>query len=537
MRSVHIAIAVASVAILAAVAFAADAPDGKNDAAKPADLYSGKFFKSEETATEGSVNGFSYRAVAGTLVVHPSDWNDSAQNGGAKNPDAKGDESSPEASMFFVYYARKGTSPEARPITFVYNGGPGSATVWLHMGAWGPKRVVTADDTHSPAAPYQLIDNDQTLLDASDLVFIDAPGTGFSRIAGKDKEKAFYGIDPDGEAFASFIQEFLAKYNRWNSPKYLFGESYGTPRSAVVVNDLETEHDIDFNGVILLSQILNFDLSVDRPELNPGVNLPYELALPTYAATAWYHHKLPGKPPADLPAFVQSVERFATGEYAQALQAGASLAPKQRNDIANKLHAITGLPVWYILKANLRIDGGEFEKTLQDEQGLTTGRLDTRFSGITLDPLSEKSDYDPQAAAISSAYVSAFNAYVRQQLNYGQGKLYVPSARLRDWDFKHKAPDAQFPSRGAANVMPDLANAMKQNPTLKLLLMGGYFDLATPYYEGWYEMHQLPIPQSLQKNIQYHYYQSGHMVYAHQDSLKEMHDAVAEFIRSTSNVK
>ena len=538
MKPVHILIATFAAAGLIAVTLAAEAPAPKDASPKPAELYSGKFFKSEESVTEGSVNDISYKTIAGTLVIHPADWNDSAQNGGSKNPDAKGDESSAEASMFFVYYAKKGADVENRPVTFIFNGGPGSATVWLHMGAWGPKRVVTADDTHNPAAPYRVIDNDQTLLDASDLVFIDAPSTGFSRIAGKDKEKAFYGVDPDGQAFATFIQEFLAKYNRFNSPKYIFGESYGTPRAAVLVNDLETEHDIDFNGVIMLSQILNFDLSVDRPEYNPGINLPYQLALPTYAATAWYHKKLPGKRPDDLPGFVHAVERFAMGDYAQALQAGAGLPKKQKLAIANRLHAFTGLPVWYIMKANLRIDGGEFEKTLQDDLGLTTGRLDTRFSGITLDPLSEKSDYDPQSASISSAYISAFNAYVRGTLNYGQGKLYVPSARLyRDWDMRHKPPGQQFAGRGAANVMPDLANAMKQNPNLKILLMGGYYDLATPYYEGWYEMHQLQIPDVLQKNIQYHYYQSGHMVYAHQDSLKEMHDATAAFINSTSNVK
>jgi carboxypeptidase C (cathepsin A) len=538
MKRVHIVAATVVAVGLMAVALAAEAPAPKDTGAKPADLYSGKFFKSDESRTDGSVNGISYQAIAGTLVVHPEGWNDSAQNGGSKNPDAKGDESSPEASMFFVYYAKKGADVEKRPITFIFNGGPGSATVWLHMGAWGPKRVVTSDDTHNPAAPYQIVDNDQTLLDASDLVFIDAPATGFSRIAGKDKEKSFFGVDPDGQAFANFIQEFLAKYNRFNSPKYLFGESYGTPRSAVLVNDLETEYDIDFNGVILLSQILNFDLSVDRPEYNPGVNLPYQIALPTYAATAWYHNKLPGKKPDDLVKFVQSVERFAMGEYAQALQMGASLPANRKLDIATKLHNVTGLPVWYIMKANLRIDGGEFEKTLQDDAGLSTGRLDTRFSGVTLDPLSQRSDYDPQSASISSAYVSAFNAYVRGPLNYGQGKIYVPSARVfRDWDMRHKPPGQQFPGRGAANVMPDLANAMKQNPTLKILLMGGYYDLATPYYEGWYEMHQLQIPDSLQKNIQYHYFASGHMVYAHQQSLTEMHSATSDFIRATSNVK
>ena len=440
--------------------------------------------------------------------------------------------------MFFVYYAKRGAAPESRPITFIYNGGPGSSTVWLHMGAFGPRRVVTADDTHTAAAPYKVVANESTLLDVSDLVFIDAPGTGFGRIAGKDKEKAFFGVDVDAKAFANFIKEFLAKYSRWNSPKYLFGESYGTPRSALVANDLESNDSIDLNGVILLSQILNFDLSDDGAEVNPGIDTPYELALPTYAATAWYHHKLPGKPPAELVPFVQSVERFAMGEYASALSTGLSLSPQQRAHIAEKLHEYTGLTVGYILKANLRIEGGEFEKMLQDDTGLTTGRLDTRFSGPSLDPLSKESDYDPQSAAISSAYVSAFNDYVRSTLNYGQGKRFLPGIDVsKFWDFKHQPPGVPVPLPSAPNVMPDLAAAMKQNPNLKVMVNGGYYDLATPYFEGWYEMHHLPIPPSLQGNITYHYYPSGHMVYAHAESLKDLHDAVAAFIRQTDNEK
>jgi carboxypeptidase C (cathepsin A) len=522
-----------AVALTAIVALAADkAPDASP--AKP-DLYSGKFFKSDETVTEGSAAGVSYQATAGTLVVHAKDWNDSAQNGGAKNPDAKADESSAEASMFFVYYAKRGADPQQRPITFLYNGGPGSSTVWLHMGAFGPKRVVTADDTHTQAAPYQIVDNDQTLLDASDLVFIDAPATGFSRIAGKDKEKAFFGVDQDAQAFTTFIQEFLAKYNRWNSPKFLFGESYGTPRSAVVANDLAGES-VDLNGVILLSQILNFDLSDDGAEGNPGMDLPYAIALPTYAATAWYHHLLPGKRPDDLVAFVHGVEHFAMTDYTQALAAGSELSPQRRAQIAEKLHEVTGLPVWYILKANLRIEGGEFEKNLQDGSGLTTGRLDTRFSGPSIDPLSKESDYDPQSSAISSAYISAFNYYARNSLNYGQGKHYNPFFPVfKFWEFKHAQPGQEFSFGATPNVMPDLANAMKQNPNLKVMVNGGYYDLATPYFEGWYEMHHLPIPDSLAKNITYHYYPSGHMVYAHQESAKELHDAVAAFIRTTAN--
>jgi carboxypeptidase C (cathepsin A) len=499
------------------------------------DQFAGKFFKSDETVTQGTAAGISYQATAGTIVVHPEDWNDSAQNGGAKNPDAKADESSAEASMFFVYYAKRGARPEERPVTFLYNGGPGSSTVWLHMGAFGPKRVVTADDTHTAAAPYKIVDNAATLLDATDLVFIDAPATGFSRIAGKDKEKAFFGVDQDAKAFANFIQEFLAKYNRWNSPKYVFGESYGTPRSALIANDLVGES-VDLNGVILLSQILNFDLSVDGAESNPGTDIPYTLALPTYAATAWYHHKLPGTPSKDLVSFVHSAERFAMTDYAQALSAGMGLPPQRRAAVVEKLHEFTGLPVSYILKANLRIEGGEFEKNLQDANGLTTGRLDTRFSGPSLDPLSKEADYDPQSAAISSAYVSAFNAYVRNDLNYGQGKQYRPIFNVfKWWDFKHQQPGQPFASPGTPNVMPDLASAMKQNPNLRVMVNGGYYDLATPYYEGWYEMHHLPIPPALAKNISYHYYPSGHMVYAHQQSLKELHDAVAAFIHQTEN--
>jgi len=514
-----------------------------------------KFFETESQTSEGFVtiggNRVDYQAVAGTLVVHPKGWDDvppkpdtAAKPGQDKDQADKGADSdqnpSAEASMFYAAYFKAGATAETRPITFLFNGGPGSSTVWLHMGAFGPKRVLTADDTHSPAAPYKLVSNEESLLDASDLVFIDAPGAGFSRIAGKDKEKAFWGMDADAYAFTEFITEFLSRYGRWNSPKYLFGESYGTMRSAILVNELETERDIDFNGVILLSQILNFDLKLGASEINPGIDLPYQLALPTYAATAWYHHLLPGDQ-RDLPSLVKSAEQFAMNDYALALQAGASLSPEQIEAIAAKLHEFTGLSVAYIKKANLRIDGGEFEKNLQDEHDITTGRLDTRFSGPTMDPLSKEADYDPQSAAISSAYVSAFNAYVRQELKFGQNKTYRPEVEVwKTWNFQHQPPNASFPlptSFQAPNVMPDLASAMKYNPNLRIQLHAGYFDLATPFWEGQYEMGHLQIPASLQTNIEYCLYQSGHMVYAHEASLKELHDNVAAFIRKTDNLE
>ena len=525
-------------------------PGGRAQAGKPSATTTsspdqGVLFHSESSETSGAVSvegrPVDYRAVAGTIIVHPKGWDDAAareQTGdkAAKDLDDKANPDA-EAAMFYVAYFKKGVPSADRPITFLYNGGPGSSTVWLHMGAFGPRRVVTADDTHTPAAPYRLVDNSYSLLDATDLVFIDAPGTGFSRIAGKDKEKAFYGVDVDGHAFSQFIMGFLSKYGRWDSPKYLFGESYGTPRSAVVVNELETGESIDFNGVILLSQILNFDLSADSPEVNPGTDEAYIVTLPTYAATAWYHNRLPGGRPADLEAYLHEVEQFATTDYALALQQGSELDPARKQAVAEKVARYTGLPVAYVLKANLRVDGGEFEKTLQDADGLTTGRLDTRFSGPSIDPLSKEADYDPQSAAISSAYVSSFNNYVRKDLHFGEGRTYKPEIDVfKYWQNDHRPPGQDRAVPSILNVMPDLAQAMKYNPGLKVMVNGGYYDLATPFYEGWYEDHHLPIPAILDGNLEYHYYQSGHMVYAHEASLKALHDNVANFIRRTDNL-
>ena len=522
----------------------------KPSTARTPELDQGVLFQPTSSVSDGSVDvegrRIDYRAVAGTIVVHPKGWDDAAwrekrltKEEGDKSDD--GDDKNPkaEASMFYVAYFKKGVASADRPITFLYNGGPGSSTVWLHMGAFGPRRVVTEDHSHTPAAPYTLVNNEFSLLDASDLVFVDAPGTGFSRIAGKDKEKAFYGIDPDAYAFSRFVGGFLSQYGRWNSPKYLFGESYGTPRSAVLVNELQSDDSIDFNGVILLSQILNFDLDVDGPEANPGMDEPYIVALPTYAATAWYHNRLAGQRPANLEAFLQQVEQFANTEYAQALQQGSDLDPQRKQQIAERLAQFTGLSEAYILKANLRVDGGEFEKNLEGNEDVTIGRLDTRFSGPTMDPLSKASDYDPQSAAIGSAYVSAFNAYSRDQLHYGIGSSYKPLIDVfKFWDFRHKPPGADEAFPGSTNVMTDLSAAMKYNPDLRVMVAGGYFDLATPFYEGWYEMHHLPnLPQNLLGNMEFHYYPSGHMVYANEESLRRFHDDVANFIRRTDNLR
>jgi carboxypeptidase C (cathepsin A) len=386
-----------------------------------------------------------------------------------------------------------------------------------------------------PAAPYTLVNNDNSLLDVSDLVFIDAPGTGFSRITGPEKEKAFWGVDPDAYAFAEFITQFLGKYGRWNSPKYLFGESYGTTRSAVLINELETQRMVDFNGVILLSQILDFGLNPDGPESDPGSDMAYELALPTFAATAAYHHKLGSDVPQDIGALVAEVEHFAITEYAVALQQGAAISDADRDAIAAKLHKYTGLPIEYIRKARLRITGGDFEKELQDAQDTTTGRLDTRFAGPAMDPLEKNPDYDPFSASVGSAYVTAFNDYARRDLKFGEDRAFIPRAPVfRTWDLAHHPPGPNQPRGGSLNVMIDLATAMKYNPNLRVLLNAGYFDLATPFFQGVYEMQHLPMPTTLQSNIEYKFYQSGHMVYAQDASHRALHDNVADFIRRTS---
>jgi len=492
-----------------------------------------------DSITEGTVTvggqAIAYKAIAGTLTVGATNSEDAMlgldgkplPDSGTKPPD-KPEDAPATARIFYTAYFKKGEASEKRPVTFLYNGGPGSSTMWLHMGSFGPRRVVTQDTVHEAAAPYKIVNNDYSLLDASDLVFIDAPGTGFSRVFGKDKEKAFYGIDEDAHAFERFIRRFLTKYDRWNSPKYLFGESYGTPRSAVLSADLQN---VDLNGIILLSAILSFDNSVDDPRLNPGVDQAYALALPTFAASAWYHHKLPTQPAA-LEPFLAEVETYALGDYMSALLQGSELPEVRKQAVAEKLHEYTGLPVAYWIKSNLRVSGGAFSKNLDDPEGLTTGRLDTRYQGPDYDPLSEEAEYDPQSNAISSAYTTAINQYMREELKFGENWTYKPSAYGEPgfhWQMRY--------AEGGQNVMPDLAKKLKANPKTKVLLAGGYYDLATPYFEGKFEMHHLPIPQSLQANISYNYYQAGHMIYVNDAILKQFHEDVAAFIKATESAK
>ncbi len=544
-RAAGLTLFVAAACTFSCLALAQEKPNEKGGETKPG---MASTIAPPDSITEGTVTiggqPVAYRAVAGTITVGATDQEDATlafdgsilPDSGVKPPTDPA-EAPPTARMFYVAYLKKDATDEThRPVMFIYNGGPGSATMWLHMGTFGPRRIVLPDADHQEGAPYSVVNNQYSLLDASDLVFIDAPGTGFSRTFGKNRGKAFYGIDQDGQAFSHFIRKFLTKYDRWNSPKYIFGESYGTPRSAVLAADLQG---VDLNGVILLSQILSFDNSIDEPQANPGVDQAYALALPTMAATAWYFHKLPTQPAA-LGPFLDEVEKYALGDYMEAMLQGSELTDQQKQAVAEKLHGYTGLPVDFLMRANLRVNGGEFSKELKLDDMTTVGRLDTRFQGPDMNPLSGETEYDPQSDAITSGWQTAINQYLRRDLKYGAQETYFTSGRQGgdfSWDMHHRMPGFRgFSSDWSGpNVMPDLAYRMKMNPKMKVMLCGGYFDLATPFFEGEYEMHHLPMPNSLQKNISYHYYEAGHMIYVNEDALKAFHGDMENFVRSTEN--
>ncbi|HKJ46248.1 MAG TPA: hypothetical protein VJ991_10510 [Balneolales bacterium] len=477
-------------------------------------------FKPKTEVTEGSVtvegHKISYKTTAGNIFL----TND------------KGDTT---ARMFYIAYTKDGVSATHRPVTFFWNGGPGSASVWIHMGAFGPKRVKTNDHTHTPAAPYELLNNQYSLLDATDEVFVDAVGTGYSRVIGKDKGGAgkpddFYGVDADAHSFAQFIRKFVSENNRWNSPKYIFGESYGTTRAALLSKDLEMRQDMDINGTILLSSILDFHTA----SFNAGYDLPYELFLPSYTAVAWYHHQLPNQP-AKLEPLLKDVEHFALHDYAQALAEGNNLNPATRTNIISKLHQYTGLPESYLDKANMRVTGAEFEKEVLADSDKTTGRLDARYTGPTMDALSQTREYDPHSAAFSSAYISLFNHYVHNDLHYGRKLHYRPFGGGH-WDWKHRVRTAGQAWPGSPNVAVDLVQAMKYNPHLHVLVNSGYFDLGTPFFATDYTVDHMSLPKNLQSHIQREYYHSGHMVYQHIPSLKRLHDNVKSFIEKTDNL-
>jgi carboxypeptidase C (cathepsin A) len=443
----------------------------------------------------------------------------------------KDEKGEPTALVYSTAYTRSDVKdPGSRPLAFVYNGGPGSSSVWLHMGSFGPRRVVTVNAALTPPAPYKVEDNVYSLLDKCDLVFVDPVGTGFSHAVGKAQNKDFWGVDPDVKSLAQFVELYITRNNRWNSPKFLIGESYGTFRSAALGNFLQEHHNIYLNGIVLISSVLD----LGTISFYPGTDNAYIYYLPSYAATAWYHKMLKDRP-ENLTAFLEEARKFTQGEFASALMKGDRLADGEKAEIAKKMARYTGLGEDYLVKANLRVNLFHFMKELQRSRGLTTGRLDARFSGPTYDLLGEFAEYDPQETAISGAFVAAFNSYVREDLKFGADKSYQVAANFsgQNWDWKHQGAD-QFGFPGSPNVEGDLVGAMIANPHLMVEVENGIYDLATPFFATEQTMDHLGLAANLRKNIKLQYYEAGHMMYVRDEDLAKLKANVASFIETAA---
>lgn len=458
---------------------------------------------------------YAYTARAGTITLE----NQSAQ---------------PTCRIFYVAYTLDGANPATRPVTFLYNGGPGSSTMWLHMGSVGPKRVVTnSNGTETAGPPYRIVDNPYTILDRSDLVFIDMPDSGFGRIIGKGTPKDFFGVDQDVEAFGQFVERYITKFHRWNSPKFLFGESYGTTRSANLVNYLQNAG-ITINGVVLQSTILSFalDWSSDSAGIGGGDWL-YVLYLPSEAAAAWYHHAAGNG--GSLQSFTARAQHFASTEYLDALAQGSALSQASFDDVVAKLHYYTGLSEQYIRNSNLRIPYWRFESELLRERGKVVGRLDARFETWALDRTEESPDWDPTDAGIDAPYTSAVNSYLRDDLGYNPPLLYRSSVydiigTSGGWDWTHNGTKV-------TNVAVDLAQALTYNKNLRVFSANGYYDFATPYYATVYTLTHLGLAPAIQSHITYGFYPSGHMIYLNIPSLARYHADLERWYASVLSVR
>ncbi len=464
---------------------------------------------SSVTHHELSVNGKSikYTATAGTLLIN-------------------GEENKPYGSFFYVAYTEDGVADSrTRPVTFLYNGGPGSASIWLHMGSVGPVRVVTDSPEATGGSPYKLVANQYSLLDRTDLVFVDAVGTGYSRPVGNGTEKNFAGTDEDVAAFNKFVARYITVNQRWNSPKFLFGESYGTTRSAALVDSLQRAG-ISCNGVILMSTILNYF------EGAPGLDNEMIGYLPSYAAIAWHYNKV-GKKTGDLSAFLNEARAFARGPYAAALAQGQNLPDSERDATAAKMSAFTGLSVAYIKEANLRVDPSRFRKELLRGEREILGRYDARFEGTDYDAAGDTPGYDPSSTGITGAFVSVFHDYLGRELKYSSTETYYVSGPnlIRSWDWNHHAPgqgQQQQPLR-EPYVVGDLADAMRKDPHLKVFSANGLYDLATPFFKTEYDLAHMNLEPKLRGNIEFAYYPSGHMIYLNVDALKQLHSDLEAF--------
>jgi carboxypeptidase C (cathepsin A) len=490
--------------------------EGKAAEAKAAEKCDAASTKEETSVTEHGIR------VGGQTIPYKAT---------ASTTQLKNEKGEVTGLMYSAAYTRSDVKDSSsRPVSFLYNGGPGSATMWLHMGAFGPKRVYTVDGSFTPPAPYKLVDNSESLLDKTDLVFIDAMGTGYSHAVCKGQEKDFYGIDEDVEAFGQFIVTYLSRNDRWNSPKILIGESYGTFRSAALGNYLQNHDSVHLNGIVLMSSVL--DLST--LSFLPGDDRSYIYYLPSYAAVAWYHKALKDRP-ADVTAFVDEARKYAQSDYAAALYKGAELSAADKAAVAKRVSYFTGLSEDYLLKADLRVNLSQFRVELQRKAGLTTGRIDARFTGYTYDLLQENAQGDPEGPAVGGAFTALINTYNHDELKFGKDEVYHNRAsNSGDWNWKRKNPQRGGGFPGGPNVGPDLAQAMITNPRLVVQVENGYYDLATPFFATEFTMQHLGLPEPLQKNIKEDYYSAGHMMYLHDEDRVNLHKQIASFIEKAT---
>jgi carboxypeptidase C (cathepsin A) len=461
------------------------------------------------TEHQFSINGqpLKYKATAGTLVL-------------------KDDSGKAKADVFFIAYEKlpADENPANRPVTFVFNGGPGAAAVWLHLGAVGPKRVKLTEDGDVPPPPGGLVDNEYTWLDATDLVFIDPVGTGYSRPAQGEKQEQFSGVREDVQWVGEFIRLYTTRYNRWASPKFLAGESYGTTRAASLSESLLEDQGIALNGIVFISTVLNFQT------LSPsqGNELPYALYLPSYAAVAWYHKKLLPELQADLSKTLKEVEQFTVQQYIPALTRGAALAGDERSTLVQKLAKSTGLAATTVDKADLRIDPNLFRAALLADDRKELGRFDGRMTGYNSDPLSRQPDFDPSLSPYFAEYTAGFNQYIRQSLKYESDLHYeVLTGRVQPWNFGRAG-------NGYLDVSGSLQDAMRKNPHMSIHFASGLFDLATPYFATNYTVDHLDLPPELRSNVGQTYYKGGHMLYHYRPSLQKLHEDVSAFIKKAT---
>ncbi len=458
--------------------------------------------KTSKTSHSIQINGktLAYTATAGTLVLRKDD--------------------KPWASMFYVAYTLDG-APEAskRPITFAFNGGPGSSSVWLHMGALGPKRVDMGPDGTQPKPPYRLVDNQDTALEFTDLVFIDPVTTGFSRAAPGEQDKQFHGFDGDLDSVAEFIRLYLTRAQRWGSPKFLAGESYGTTRAAALSDRLLENDGIYLNGITLISSVLNFETI----SFAPGNDLPYALFLPSYTAAAWYHKKLPKDLQGDLEKALGEARRFAGNEYSAALMKGDKLTATERANAVREMARLTGLPEQFIEQSNLRVSESRFTKELLRDQRKTIGRYDSRLEGEDIDAAGDRPEYDPSYASVQGVFTAMFNDYVRGELKYDSDVPYqVLTDKVQPWNYD------RFQNR-YVNVAELLRQAMTQNSSLKVMIANGYYDLATPFFATEYTVNHIGLEPGLSNHISLTYCDAGHMLYTKQNCLDDLHGAMADF--------